>query len=335
MYKGRKMKTFQRLLGILLVAMASAGLFVACGGEEGQNDCIDSADCAADELCNLETEQCGFACTEDADCLEGEETCEAVGDGGSVCVATAAGNNGNNGNNGTTCADDSECTEPGEVCDLDTNTCGPEPSGCTDDSDCDQAAGEFCSTADNECVTGSEVNYQYARIQDDSNGADLCADASDDDPGSDIYGVELKKTDDQGTVESYWAQWVNYDNIDDTTHTNNLADPTGVIEGQPLDLTGACPESFDSTTVVALGCEGSMLVEFVNSAGEVQFIEDLDTITVYEWGSQCGSTGEQDQWTVSVCEEGSDFNAAECKGEVPQTGGTGLDDVTVQLSTGS
>ncbi|QDG50640.1 hypothetical protein FIV42_07815 [Persicimonas caeni] len=52
--------------------------------------CIANFDCAADERCNMDTGECGFACESDAECVD-SETCDLdVGENGGVCVADDA-----------------------------------------------------------------------------------------------------------------------------------------------------------------------------------------------------------------------------------------------------
>jgi hypothetical protein len=306
------MKTFQRLLGILLVTVASAGLMAACG-ETANNDCITSEDCADGDVCNLDTETCGFSCTAgNGDCLDDEicDTDATSGDGG-VCVI-----------DGTTepeCTADADCdTANGETCNADGVCEGGDTPACTENSDCDEAAGEFCNPA-GECETPG-ADYPFALISDVSE--DIPALCGNSDPGADIFAVELVKG---GT--SFWAQFESVAGIE--TAGNDEASPVGIIDGQPPGLTDDCPESF-SGNVVALGCGGSMVVSFINDAAETQFIEGGDTITVYEYGAQCNNgAADQDDWSVSICEASSDAASNECAGEVAVGDGTGIASTTV------
>jgi hypothetical protein len=290
---------------------------VACG-DNAEDDCLTSEDCAAEERCNLDEGVCAFACADNGDCLEGETCDTAAGDGGGVCVSDGTG-----GNNGPQCTVDEDC--------LDDETC--EDGTCV-------VAGDECTTADDcegddICVDGAcelpATQYTAARIADVSQ--DIPALCDNTDPGADIFAIELSRTDAQGNSESYYARFINTDNI--VTEGNDQDSPAGIIDGDAPDFTGQCPEGF-SGNVVALGCGGSMLVAFVNDAepADIQSIQDGDTITVYEWGAQCQTdvSDDQDEWSVSICEAGSDITSAECAGEIGVGSGTGAADVTVDTS---
>jgi hypothetical protein len=272
------------------------------------DSCLTSEDCGADERCNLETEQCAFACVDATDCIEGEETCEPVGDGGKVCVFSDAATD--------ECTRDEDCAA-GEVCDA-TNTCVVEQLDCTSAAEC--SGDEIC--VDGVCVLNS-TEYLYARIMDvtDPANTSMCQDVGD--PGSDIFAIELRK---QG--QSYWAVWVNDGNI--VSAGNDYDSPIGIIEGNEPYWSGACPDSFDGN-VVSLGCGGSMLVEFVDDNFQSQLIEQGDDIVVYEWGERCQAStgGEQDQWYLSICESSSDTYNGECAGSTDLGAGTGIDQVYV------
>lgn len=311
------MKTLQKLLGILLVSTACSGLIVACG-DSGDSSCIGDDDCAAGELCDQTDDVCRFSCDTDDQCAA-DEVCDTTRtQSGGVCVVEG----------GTTpeCTTDADCdTANGETCNTDTGMCeGGTTPECTTDEDCDTANGETCNTDTNTCEVATI--YAFAQITDvsDTTNDALCGDSLND-PGSDLYGVELTSAD--GT-SSFWAQWV-YDGIN---HSTELASPAGIIDGSAPALTNDCPDGSFADSVVALGCGGYLTVEFVDDQGNAVDILPGDTITVYEYGSQCQAnpSDDQDEWSVSICElNEDDVLAGNCPGEVAVGSGVGLSPVTV------
>ncbi|QDG53400.1 hypothetical protein FIV42_22435 [Persicimonas caeni] len=307
------MKTFKKLLAILLVSTACSGLIVACGGSE-EDDCLSDEDCAAGELCDQTDKVCRFSCETDADCTVEGEVCDTDRtNSGGVCVL---------GDTEPECTTDDDCAE-GETCNTETGMCeGTEPE-CTTDDDC--AEGETCNTDSGMCEVATIYGFaQITDVSDTTNDA-LCGDSLDD-PGSDLYGIELTSADGSS---SFWAQWV-YDGVN---HSTDLASPAGVIDGTAPGLDAEdCPEAGFSDSVVALGCGGSLIVEFVDDQGTAVDILPGDTITVYEYGAQCQTSpsADQDEWSVSICELNEDEAlAGNCTGEVAVGSGNGLSDVTV------
>ncbi len=311
---------FQKLFGILLVATACSGLIVACG-ETAANDCLTSEDCAPDERCNLVSGECAFACDSDDECeLDGEICDTDAGDGGGVCVLEEEPDNNNNE---PECTSDADCDEAaGETCDTDTGMCvGGDTPECADDTEC--GASEFC-TEDGTC----ERLFGYARITDVSDTSDdsLCGDDLDD-PGSDIFGVELRGADGES---SFWADNV-YDF--DITHTGTLADAESVLTGDAPGIDADnCPEAGFSDSVVALGCGGSVIVEFLDDSDQAVDILPGDDIVVYEYGSQCNNNDVQDEWTIEVCELTSDAATGSCDNPVELGSGEGFATVGVDAA---
>ena len=92
------MENTKRFLGILIVALASTALFVACSDDESclaDSDCADAADVCEGDIC---VQGCAIGSGE---CAEGEEcVARASGDGG-YCAAGGDNNTTNNVNNTT------------------------------------------------------------------------------------------------------------------------------------------------------------------------------------------------------------------------------------------
>ncbi|MFP4599471.1 MAG: hypothetical protein ACLFVJ_14525 [Persicimonas sp.] len=324
------MKRLQNYLGMFLVVVASAGLFVACGGEE--TSCITDEDCGADELCNFETEECAFECEVDGDCLAGEECVEREAeDGGAICVTDPDANNNNDNNNDDTCEDDDDCegTETCEggfcaqPCDSADDCEGEEvceagfcEDPCTSDDDC--GSDFVCDTDTGMCVEDAG-DYRFIKVVDDTTVADAC---SSPDPGSDIMGIELV-TDDG----SFWADVENADGIDTTD--NDLADADSILDGSPPGFDGECPEDGFSEHVFALGCGGDVIVEFHDADGERVYFSAGDSVIVYEYGANCGGSSD-DELLVEVCTTVSedDIFDGTCNGN-PLGGGAGRVEVDI------
>lgn len=325
------MKKFQRLLGIFLVAAASAGLLAACGDDGGEAEsCVADTDCAVGDICVDEI--CVQECAADADCLADEECVERPGGGESYCEFTG-------GNNGGDLCQDVTC-DAGETCDPATGECVADQE-CQTNEDC---PGDQICNAENMCET-IQQNFFFSSIADAS--ADNPQACDETDPGSDIYGVELTKVDSEGNTITGWAHVLFVGIVIDS---NNQTQTGVVLDGnQPgLDV-DECPEGgFSSDTVVSLGCGGEVLVEFVtgddtNGDGipdDRLQVEDGDTITVFEYGATCGGDTE-DSWRVSICDASeNEVLGGTCNGLVLGTDAQkGINSVTVDgleaLSGGS
>ncbi len=332
------MKTFQRFFAILLVAASAAGLVAACGSSNS-NECLADSDCGSGQLCDSVTGNCAFSCTQDSDCNSGE-ICVTRSEGGAICIADT-------GNNNQTCTADSDC-QSGETCN--NGTCQAASTTCTADADCQ--SGETCNngtcqatggctttddcTGDQICVAGActtpSTQYYYAQVLDVTDtSSTLCTNPDTNDPGSDIFGVELTKSD----GSSYWAYSEWSDSIkatDESGNTNEHADAATILDGNAPGLNAdSCPTESFSNSVVSLGCGGSVIVAFVDSSGNPVQIENNDTITVYEWGAQCQSSpaSEQDQWELDLCDATDNDVAGGTCNPITLNSGTGISEVTV------
>jgi hypothetical protein len=180
------MKTFQKWMGILLVAIAAAGLTVACGDTE-ETTCLSDSDCAAGDLCNFTTGTCAIQCTDNpGNCITGETCAErGAGNEGSICVADDTTDNNTANNNAGECTTSDECTVEGEIC------------------------------VDSQCVP--EINTPFfAKIADVSADCDTTSS----DPGVDLYQVYLTKN---GT--NYYAELVGANIPESDTNDNPTPDP--------------------------------------------------------------------------------------------------------------
>ncbi|MFB6373169.1 MAG: hypothetical protein ABEN55_08645, partial [Bradymonadaceae bacterium] len=151
--------------------------------------------------------------------------------------------------------------------------------------------------------SGDPVNY--VRLQDITSGetGSCNSSISSGDPGADVFGVELRDSD-GNTIG--WGK----------TATSNLADKsnndfknTGVLSGSKPDLSGGengmCPK-FSNSTILALGCGGSVTVSFQDSEGNQVELKNGQTIVVYEYGQQCGSSGDSQYVKISGCPAGTE-----------------------------
>jgi hypothetical protein len=337
--KGSQMKTFRQLLGILLLVVASAGLVVACGDEA--EECLDDNDCAAEDACNFETGECAFKCSGDGDCLD-DEVCTTRDDGEGICVFDDTGNGGGG------CQSDDDCPADGELCDFFSGECAQEcasgdecptgfacferdgedgnvcaPDACDSNDDCTD--NQFCN--DDGLCEDEAQQYNFLRIEDvsDPSSDAACVNPSDDDPGSDLYGVLLEKDD----GSQYWAE-VHYDGI---VTDGNLKTDTSRIDGTPPGLDAdECPDVGFDDGVVALGCGGELIVGFWDSDNDDWVpLENLDSVTVFEYGPACNGHDE-DEWQVFVCTTGEDEAlTGQCDGFSAGDASTGINSVTISL----
>lgn len=304
------MKRFQNLLGMFLVVVASAGLFVACGDDD--TSCLSDDDCGTGELCNFETEECAFDCSDDPDiCATGETCADRTEETGSICVED---DTNNDPNNEPECEISDDC-EGEQVC---------EDNACVDPCEVgDCAEGFACNTDTGICEeeTGPSGDFRFIRVLDDSAGADAC-EPSDNDPGSDLYGIELI-TDDG----NFWAEVENADGI--VTDSNDFADADTILDGNPPGLDGDCPEGTFSDSVVALGCGGDVIVEFRDANDDPVFFSAGDQVVVYEFGATCGGS-DVDEYLTEVCTTTSedDIFDGTCNG-TDLGGGSGVVQVEV------
>lgn len=294
----------------LLTGLTGAALFaVACGPAE-EESCTLNTDCDAGFICNTDTNTCiaqTASCTSSADCTD-DLLCIASPDndpGVFVC------------GNGTTCGDfkdavdaDAFCNDgvAGEVCGTD-GTCGA-PAACDTAEDptafCTAELGVdgVCNAAGVCEEAAAATSQRFVLISDVTTAG--CTDTNQDgkyDPGSDIMYVELRDANGQSLA---WGTSVEYEKANDA---NNDYTDDSIIDGMaPSNLitTGediGCPDGsnrFDPTTVVSLGCTGSLLVEFNAD------IYNGHVVNVGEYAPICnqntgGSATGTDKYDVVLC----------------------------------
>ncbi|MFW5965906.1 MAG: hypothetical protein ACOCV2_00240 [Persicimonas sp.] len=301
------MKLMKGLLGILVLTFVGAGLFAACGEVTG--DCVSDDDCESGEACEYDSGSCLPTCDDNDDCLA-EESCEErepEGSDESVMVCEEIEDY---------CEDDIACGTD-TLCDFDTNECVTD---CTDDEEvCGE--GEYCKEREEDdksiCVEGEpDPFYFYARVQDTSEtGSDeACENPDTNDPGSDLFGIELVKD-----GESYWAT-LTYEAVrsqDESGDPNDHDDAEAILDGESpeFDENEECADGF-TDHVVALGCDGgSVIVEFLDEEGENIEIEGGDQITVYEFGEQTCGGHPEDSYRLEICTTGQDeVESGDCDG---------------------
>ncbi len=223
-------------------------------------------------------------CLVDGDCGDGQ-ACELQ-----VCVDT--------------CEADTDCLE-GEVCEVGENT---------ELSVCKAAAnnGETNNGENNGTNNGTTVPptlYYVALVEDQSSGDEACANASNADPGSDIYGALLEDT--TGAVLGFgnavWAE-------EPATDANDNQD-LSILDGAP-DTSKDCPGDFSSDTVYSTGCGGQLFFEFLDADGIPVPLDATagQQIRVLEYGVQCGGS-DADEYRVAVCTDtagAKEGNSASC-----------------------
>jgi hypothetical protein len=218
------------------------------------------------------------SCSFDADCADGE-ACE-----GAVCVAT--------------CTDAAADCAPGEICgpglSTDLNICRVDSTNGNTNGDTNGNTNGDTNGNTNGVVT---TTYVAIRVQSESTGDEACANASDNDPGPDIYAIGLEDT--GGSPLGWGSHISNLVQFDSNDHTD-----TSHLDGSAPSLDGdSCPDQFDGN-VVALGCDAEswLTVEFFDDGGNfVPLVGDgSQQVVVYEFGAQCGGTV-VDEYRVDVC----------------------------------
>lgn len=229
------------------------------------NTCLLDTDCVAGEVCELEA--CVATCTSDADCLADELCRPRVNGQGTTCQV------GNSNNASLGC--DAQ-RDPNAFCEA------------------LAGVGAFCDTASGDCVGDTEPSIFIAQIQDVTSRTDLCEGTND--PGSDIQGVELL---DEFGNSIGWGSLV----AENVVLDGNIQANFEVIDGTPPALDGdGCVDSF-SGNVLALGCVGSIAVEFLDESANPVALQDGFSISVYEYGEVCSTGVEGDEYTVSTCSD--------------------------------
>ena len=314
------MKKLRRILGLCLVLAASAGLVVACGPTTG-NDCEFDSDCATGEVCLQPTgdsNRCVTECTDDATVCAADEECAPrfpnSGEGDrSACIPsdlecsvdTQCPEGINCGEDGfcavnadeQMCESDEDCGAD-ETCNLDTGMCESDAT-CESDEDCGQ--GETCNLDTGMCEAG-QLEYFVVEITDTTDpNSDACTSPSDEDPGSDIMTAEILV---DGADAGIWAQAIGWATTGDPkvqpvppAHMTDRTAPTSEISA------GTCPDTFDSSSLVSLGCGGKVWVVFASADGEVPISTDGTVdMFVYEYGAPLCGNDTSDTYQVELCD---------------------------------
>lgn len=182
---------------------------------------------------------------------------------------------------------------------------------CTLDSDCEEGACvprssgnlSYCDPNTDQVDPNNDIDFgtsedmssgtstQLLLIEDTSSGAEAC---DTEDPGADIWSVIL--SDSRGNPKG-WGNLV----VDQTTGATNEFALGLNLNGNPPASTTMCPE-FTVDNVTALGCGGSVVVEFTGPDDvPVQAVED-DQIEILEFGAPvCPTATTADRYRASHC----------------------------------
>ncbi|TXD38053.1 hypothetical protein FRC98_03910 [Lujinxingia vulgaris] len=288
----------RNVAGLFFVAVGGLGLLAACGEiDNGEESCTFDDDCTGGQVCDLTI--CVDTCESTADCSTGEE-CVARPGGAEGMVCRAA-------------------EEPGDDC----RDAGNE---CSDGLICDEFTGD--------CVEPGQETPEYytVRINDvtDVEAPDRCEDSTFgyNTAGAKIMYVQLQ--DSTGAVIAYGTS-VGADYAQGTDFINDF----DVIDGAAPNLVDQCPvdeafvrgddgtefdTNFTDQTVVALGCGGSLYVQFLDGNDDPILLDESHTITVGEFGPACNDTAQTaaDYYDVYICTDaGSNVSTPDNCDEVP------------------
>jgi hypothetical protein len=146
-------KLFHTLTLLMLSTLAGCELYFGGHGGSGGGDSWNY--CGSDGYYSCQGDNCtwvsptcpgagqgsggsgsGYECTSNTDCAAGCYCANGTCTEGGFCTA------------------DADCG-PGYHCDTQRSSCEPNPPGCTKDSDCNQAGGQFCDVPTGTCTQGS------------------------------------------------------------------------------------------------------------------------------------------------------------------------------------
>ncbi len=333
--------TLKFLSASALLTLASSLVLTGCPEE---TTCTLDSDCGATEVCNADTNVCeekSTPCTTNDECMGEGEACIANvnNDGTSVCGVP------------TSCDDVIDGQKDG-YCEGQAagNLCLPKADGtegveCRAAADCGDLTGNadginaFCRAAAGlsgeetftcntdgempECVQDITTEHYHIIINDLSvDDCDLADDPNGFDPGSDITFVELAGSD---AMTIGWGRTVTYtpgttqNDFQQSAVLDGLA-PDLITDGEQEDIDNKCPVGdaagrFSATSVLTLGCGGSVVVDFAESDQVTPpAIYDGQIVTVGEYAPVCNqntggsTTGSTDKYEVIVCpavEEGA------------------------------
>lgn len=290
------------LFGIAVAAFFGGTLIAACDGFE-DGACITDSDCiSGEEVCLASTGQCTEICEGDGDCWGNDECRPRPGSSSDIKVCLPPQTTGNGG----------------------------EVVGCTDHSDCDEAAGEFCDTATNKCVgSGGEFEGYYTVLIEDATPGERCDDTT---YGYETAGVKLTGLilrDGGDNIVGYGKAITGIELLDESAF---FGDPKEVLNGTPGDFDGQCPAKFEEVdyidgtdrkvntnfleeNVVALGCGGKVFVQFIDSNNNAIPFDDSNSIEIRTYGTVCSDKisshtpqSQDDPYDVSICTDNNQTN---------------------------
>lgn len=255
---------------IMLLCMAIPLLAAeddGCGNGGGDAEpCTTNTDCPVGFICDTSVNECAETCTGDSDCLSDEECLPAQGGGGNLCYVKE------------------DVVDPVECNDAAT--------------DCPADGQEYICDAEKKCeaIVDPGSIYQYVVIEDVST---LTCGGSD--PGSDIYFVRVLGSSNE--VLGYGD--VSVSELGDGD--DNAYISPGTINGEaPSFRAGGdeCPDAFSGSGIYAMGCGGTMLVNFLDDSGVAIDLDNTMTIEVGEYGASCDTSPDddpEDEYVVKLC----------------------------------
>lgn len=206
------------------------------------------------------------SCLEDGDCAVGE-----------ICVAEVCE---------VTCTSTADCAE-GEACggiDGDRTYCIADQSNNTNNSNNN-------TTETNNTTTVEPVPYAAVLIRDITTG-EGCEEL---DPGSDVAAAALQDL--EGNTLGFFQAL----SFELGPEANDFSEVLSILDGTAPDVGLACPEDFNAETVVALGCGGYVVGNFVDSATTPLYIDSSNQIAVQEYGPGCGTGSAADTLEIVLC----------------------------------
>lgn len=295
----------RKLIGALFAAVAGSGLLIACGPESGAA-CEFDTECSDGELCF--DGFCAHECTSTAaDCIDDEVCTSRAPATGSVCVVPGGTvvNNDNNDNNDQQCTTNEECQVG-------------NPDGYCDDG--------VCKTM------GTAKEYVTIEVRDATTASNRCTDTTKDEPspGTKLSYVQLLKQD--GTSLGF-GQQVGYDVFNSDNAFNEVS---SVLDGNPVNLTNDCAESFTYENGVALSCGGFVMVQFKDSNGATIKLTNDQQILVGVYGQTCNELFDkngEDFYNVYLCDTFSTTNDdnSSCTTKLTSSAQNGITTVNVVL----
>lgn len=287
------MKKFQLIFSALAtVALVGIGLS-GCGDLdecENDGDCPGTEACYTGGLTNTCETSCGTEENPDPGACDAGEMCVDANESGNLqaCVASGTGGDNDTGMGADTGMDmdggDVECME-NDDCPGENNICNP------------QGMCEMISTQNEHYF----VQFKDVTLdQKPGEEAAACEGNSADDPGSDIFAIELQDSD--GNNKG-WAFYVANANAGSTNTHTNFATVFDGSEPTLMSMNGEQCVDFGTDTVASLGCQNGMMVAGFKTGPDAQdfvALEEGDQIVVHEYGDQCGGS-DVDVLNAQVC----------------------------------